>query len=634
MKSYIPYKTTRLAASLAAALGGALAPAVGHADITLTFSDNTTPLASFPGTVSTAPFTQNGQGAWPEYRMFDPAGAAGGGFPVEKDAIFGGEQWIFDSTTGQMTGVSGTAPTGGVNPGYTGPYPGTSADPAGGPGVEQSALFFGSPFNFLAPYAGTPAANTYGTGTVSVNGSSLTVRFPVLEAQWGGVFFPLGQENNGGITFTGTIAPDNHTFVITAEHLIAASEDPNGAGFGGWTTQWELHGTLNSDPVCSPLSKGVIPGGVLTVNATDVATDPDTDTVQITNVDQSALTNGSVDTTSMPTSVDYTTAVAGTESFTVAISDGNGGTCNTTVTVTAATNPPPLANNDTDTTNQDTAVTTNVVANDTDGNGDLDPNTVAIVSNASNGNAVPTGGGNVQYTPNAGFTGTDSYTYTVNDAASTSNVATVTITVNAATPSTKAGPVTPAGTNGLTSVVVSATDLLNAGIPADQNVTSSCDPNCFDFVAPTTSGIATVVLPLSGPLPANASYRKFKGGNWVFFDTTQGDTIASAAGAPGSCPPPGSPAYTSPIQSGHFCLELTIADGGPNDADSIAGQVTDPSGPASGGGTPVPAGGEEINGGCTLGSAVIGIEQRADWWLLAAFATWLGLRKRYRPMRK
>ena len=91
---------------------------------------------------------------------------------------------------------------------------------------------------------------------------------------------------------------------------------------------------------------------------------------------------------------------------------------------------PPVANDDSDTTLQDTPVTTNVVANDSDPDGDLDPATVAIVSNASNGNAVSNGDGTVTYTPNGGFFGADSYTYNVQDNnGNTSNTATVSITV-------------------------------------------------------------------------------------------------------------------------------------------------------------------------------------------------------------
>ena len=47
--------------------------------------------------------------------------------------------------------------------------------------------------------------------------------------------------------------------------------------------------------------------------------------------------------------------------------------------------------------------------------------------------------GSFSYTPNAGFTGTDNFTYVANDSALTSNDATVTITVNAVSGGNSAG---------------------------------------------------------------------------------------------------------------------------------------------------------------------------------------------------
>ena len=98
---------------------------------------------------------------------------------------------------------------------------------------------------------------------------------------------------------------------------------------------------------------------------------------------------------------------------------------------------PPVANDDTATTNQDTAVTINVVANDTDADGDLDPTSVVVTGGPANGTVVNNGDGTVTYTPNTGFFSPpdDTFTYTVGDlAGNTSNTATVTVTVNQVIP--------------------------------------------------------------------------------------------------------------------------------------------------------------------------------------------------------
>ncbi len=100
-----------------------------------------------------------------------------------------------------------------------------------------------------------------------------------------------------------------------------------------------------------------------------------------------------------------------------------------------ATNSPPTATNDNYNTNQDTALTvpdgsTDVLANDTDPNGDT--LTAIKVSDPSNGTLTLNSNGSFTYTPNAGFSGTDTFTYKANDGQADSNVATVTITVASA----------------------------------------------------------------------------------------------------------------------------------------------------------------------------------------------------------
>jgi len=69
-----------------------------------------------------------------------------------------------------------------------------------------------------------------------------------------------------------------------------------------------------------------------------------------------------------------------------------------------------------------------VLTNDSDP--ENDPLTAVLVSNVSNGNLTLNSDGSFSYTPNANFNGSDSFTYTANDGTASSNVATVTITVN------------------------------------------------------------------------------------------------------------------------------------------------------------------------------------------------------------
>ena len=98
--------------------------------------------------------------------------------------------------------------------------------------------------------------------------------------------------------------------------------------------------------------------------------------------------------------------------------------------VQQTSNQPPTAVNDAATTTEATPVSINVIANDTDPDGTINPATVTITGAAGHGTAVANVNGTVTYTPNAGFTGTDTFKYTVKDnEGATSNEATVTVTV-------------------------------------------------------------------------------------------------------------------------------------------------------------------------------------------------------------
>lgn len=165
----------------------------------------------------------------------------------------------------------------------------------------------------------------------------------------------------------------------------------------------------------------------LTIDVLDNDGDDDGETLTIETVTQGSA-GGSV--TINGSSVDYVPAenFHGTETFTYTIDDGNGGTDTATVTVTV--NPvadAPVANDDSATTTGNESVTVNVVANDTDA--DNDSLTVSAVTDGSNGTVIIADDQSVTYTPNEGFVGTDSFTYTVDDGNGGFAVATVVVTV-------------------------------------------------------------------------------------------------------------------------------------------------------------------------------------------------------------
>ncbi len=114
-------------------------------------------------------------------------------------------------------------------------------------------------------------------------------------------------------------------------------------------------------------------------------------------------------------------------------SASDGGSGNSPVVIEAFDLPafPPLALNDFATTLEDTPVSINVLANDSDLDGQLIPSTVQVIAGPAFGTTqVNTANGQVLYTPAPNFAGIDVFSYNVqDDNGETSNVATVTVTI-------------------------------------------------------------------------------------------------------------------------------------------------------------------------------------------------------------
>jgi len=177
-------------------------------------------------------------------------------------------------------------------------------------------------------------------------------------------------------------------------------------------------------------------------NDQSVSTDEDT-AVAITltgsDVEGDSLTfavatgpsNGTLSGT--PPSLTYTPNADynGLDSFTFKVNDGTQDSAPATITVTVpALNDAPVAEDDVASMYEGEAMTINVIGNDTDVDGTIDPSTVTIGTGPSNGSVVENVDGTVTYTPTAGFIGTDTFTYTVqDDDGATSNEGVVTVTV-------------------------------------------------------------------------------------------------------------------------------------------------------------------------------------------------------------
>ncbi|HGF6561504.1 TPA: Ig-like domain-containing protein [Providencia alcalifaciens] len=161
------------------------------------------------------------------------------------------------------------------------------------------------------------------------------------------------------------------------------------------------------------------------VNDTDLDKDIDPSTLVI-------KTNGSKGTaTIVDGKLVYTpnAGEVGTDTITYQVFDKNGNVSNE-ATVTVDIDAAPVAVDDSAKANKATPVEIDVLGNDTDLDNDIDPNTLAVVEQPSQG-TVSIVNGKLVYTPNADAKGTDTITYTVKDAnGNVSNKATVTIVIN------------------------------------------------------------------------------------------------------------------------------------------------------------------------------------------------------------
>ncbi|MGF1491710.1 MAG: glycosyl hydrolase family 28-related protein, partial [Microcoleaceae cyanobacterium] len=119
------------------------------------------------------------------------------------------------------------------------------------------------------------------------------------------------------------------------------------------------------------------------------------------------------------------------DSFTYSVLDNEGEISNVaTVDISFSTNQEPFANTDTATVERGQSVEIDVLANDTDSDGNLDPTTVTIIDSPATGSVSLDSNGLITYVHDGSTPSSDRFTYTVrDDDGALSNTATVNLAI-------------------------------------------------------------------------------------------------------------------------------------------------------------------------------------------------------------
>ena len=255
---------------------------------------------------------------------------------------------------------------------------------------------------------GSTAATIAGVGAITIAANGDYSFTPV--ANWNGTVPQVTYTTDTGSSSTLdiTVTPVNDASVLVAD-TNSVAEDTQATG-NVLTNDSDVDNTLH---VASFTINGVV--GTFTVGST-AATIAGVGAITIAaNGDYSftpvANWNGTVP------QVTYTTDT------------GSSSTLDITVT---PVNDPPLAANDSYSLSENTTLTVDVAAGLLHNDTDVDGNTLTVSAhgNPSHGTLVQNPDGSFGYTPNADYTGSDSFSYTISDGHGGTSTATVNLTIN------------------------------------------------------------------------------------------------------------------------------------------------------------------------------------------------------------
>ncbi len=244
------------------------------------------------------------------------------------------------------------------------------------------------------------------------------------------------------LTIVGAMAdPAEGTVAIVGNELVfTPAADFNGTATLSYTISDGNGGTDSADVTVTVDPVNDAPIAVDDIETTDEDVpvvvdllgndvDPDGDPLAISSLDVDPAEGSVVDNGDGTVTFTPAPDFNGPATITYTVTDGNGGSdTGEAVVSVGAVNDAPIANDDTGNTDQGTPVTVDVIANDSDPDGDPIEVISATVP-VSQGTVVNNNDGTVTFTPAPAFVGTAVVTYTISDGNGLTDTADVTIEV-------------------------------------------------------------------------------------------------------------------------------------------------------------------------------------------------------------
>ncbi len=385
----------------------------------------------------------------------------------------------------------------------------------------------------------TTSTNTPPTVTIAADPTSgnapLTTNFTatVTDPDDGAVFTYNWDFGDGN---TSTEANPTHQYLTastTPYNVTLTVSDGTDDGTATTTITVNTTTSTNTPPTVTIAADPTNGNAPLTTNFTATVTDPDDGAVFTYNWD---FGDGNTSTEANPTH-QYLTASTTPYNVTLTVSDGtDDGTATTTITVNTP-NASPTAVDDNVSTTLDKGISILVLDNDTDP--ENDPLIITDTSSPNNGTTMLSGPG-ISYQPNSGFTGQDTFTYTINDGTTGNNAtATVTVLVN---PPPNTAPIaiddTATATQG---------DAINISVLSNDSDPDAGDILSIDSVSNALNGTATDNGNGTIRYVSNPTYQ----GNDTFnYTITDGNLTATASVTIEVSPPDTELIITSDTNSG------------------------------------------------------------------------------------